>query len=679
MLRAILGVALLLAPGFMLLLLIDNRIDRIGELSLYVAGFSLTILAGVSVVGSLAYPVLGIPDPLSFRPIALTVSGIVIALTVVSYWRDRSLVLRVPSFTTQDTAIGAFLLCLPALAALAAHRMNAVGSSRLMYAFLLLVAVVVLVSIREVPPKLYPFAVFTVAAGIVLHRNLITGAVVGSDIQVNYFFVELVLENGAWEPGMADVYSSIPVVGAVPAVYSIVTGISTALVFKVLYSLLFALAPVAIYYTFADVFGRDVAFAGAYFFVFYFRTFNGTPGKTRIAQLFMILVVLTMITDRDRLPGKEWVGAVFGIGLILSHYTTTYIFVISLAVAYVLGRIYKAYSGDDVGLRITGIYAVAFGGAAVAWYAATTPGMLQNVAGVLVGIPVEIYAVLSGESIHRSGASAVESQSGIAYTATLLLHMGLMALAGVGVLSQVFVRLFSTDKPRSNEAIKLAVLAIPMLLFLAASYFISGNLGADRVYQIVLTVLAAFMPVGYLALTGLINVVRDVDIPVWRPILAALAVLMLLNTGVAYNAIGEPVTSDISLDSDTHSLAYTDAEINGGEWIDGTSTAGPVIYTDSYTGEMFRSIFPENYSNASVRQVKVDWQPGIEFSEGYVYVRDRSIVDADEYEGTVPQYYLTESERTAIEQSTNKVYTSGESDVFRYDGSDSQQFGREDT
>ncbi len=678
LLQAVFGVVLLtLAPGFVLLLLIDNRIDRPGELLLYVVGFSLVFLAGASVVTSLLYPAIGVSDPISLLPTALTVSGAVAGLTVVSYRRGRSLVLRVPSLTARDAAIGGLLLCLPAISALAAHRMNAAGSNLLMYAFLLLVAVLVLVSIRAVPPKLYPLAVFTVAAGIVFHRNLITGMVVGSDIQVNHFFVELMLETGAWGPAMGDVYSSIPVVGAVPAVYSVVTGISTALVFKMLYSLLFALVPVAIYYTFEDVFGKNAAFVGAYFFVFYFRTFNGTPGKTRIAQLFMILVILTMLTDRDRLPGKEWVGAVFGMGMVLSHYTTTYIFVISLAVAYVLGRVYRAYSGEDVGLRIAGVYAIAFGGAAVAWYAATTPGMLQNVAGVLADIPTQIYAALSGENIHRSGASAVESQSGIAYMTTVLLHMVLMAFAGIGVLSQVLVRLFSTDRRRSTKAIRLAALAIPMLMFLGASYFVSGNLGADRMYQIVLTVLAAFMPVGYLALTGLINVVRDVDVPVWRPILAALAVLMLLNTGVAYNAIGEPVTSDISLDSDTHSLAYTNAEIDGGEWIDRTSTAGPVIYTDSYTGEMFRSIFPESYSNASVRQVKVDWKPGIEFSEGYVYVRDRAVVEAEEYEGDLPQYYLSESERAAIGRSTNKVYTSGEADVFRYDGPGSQQFGRE--
>ncbi|ADJ14080.1 DUF2206 domain-containing protein [Halalkalicoccus jeotgali] len=680
LLRAVFGILFLtVVPGTMLFVLIDNRIDRFGELLVYAVGSSLVFLAATSVLTSVLYSLVGIDAPLSVLPFALTVSAVTMGAMGVAYWRDRRLVVRVPSFSSRDAAIGAVLVCLPLFSALAAGRMNAIGSNRLMYAFLLAVAVVVLVSIKVVPSRLYPLAVFTVAVGIVLHRNLITGAVVGSDIQVNYFFVELLLEAGAWEPAMGDVYSSIPVVGAVPAVYSVVTGIDPAMVFKLLYSLLFALVPVVLYYTFEDVFGKDAAFVGAYFFVFYFRSFNGTPGKTRIAQLFMILVILTMVTDRERLPGKEWIGALFGAGMILSHYTTTYIFVISLGVAYGLGWIYRAYSGEDAGLRIAGVYAVAFGGAAVGWYAITTPGMLQNVAGVLADIPTQIYAVLSGESIHRSGASAVQEESGIAYTSTLLLHMALMGLAGIGVLSQILVRLFSPEESRPTEPIRLAILAVPMLMFLGASYFVSGNLGADRMYQIVLTLLAGFMPVGYLALVGLLSGIRDIDTGIWRPVLVALAVLLLLNTGVAYNAIGEPVTSDIGLDADTHSLAYTDAEIDGGEWIDDTSTGSPVIYTDSYTGEMFRAIVPETYSDASVRQIKVDWLPGIEFSEGYVYVRDRAVVDGTAYDGETPQYYLTEAERDAIERSTNKVYTSGEADVFRYEGTESQQFGRNES
>lgn len=680
LLQETLGVVLLtLAPGFLLLLFVDHGIDDVGEVFLYVVGFSLVFLAVTSMVVSLLYPVFGIENPLSFLPLALTVSAACLVLTVLLYWRDRSAVLRVPSLAPRDGKIAAFLLCLPVFAAIAAHRMNVAGSNWLMYAFLLLVAVVMLVSISALPPKLYPLAVFAVAAGIFLHRNLITNAVVGSDIQVNYFFIELLLENGVWEVGLGDdVYSSIPVVGAVPAVYSAVTGIDPALVFKLLFSLLFALVPVGVYYAFKDTFGANAALAGAYFFVVYFRAFNGTPGKTRIAQLFVVLLLLVLITDRDRLPGKEWVGFVFGLGLVFSHYTTTYIVVISLAVAYVLGRLYEAYSGEDLGWGIVGTYAVALGGTAIGWYALTTPGMIESVATVLAGIPTELYAALSGEASHRSGASAVEEGSGIMYLLTLLVHMLLMALAGIGVVSQAFVGLFSADRRQRPEAIKLATLAVPMLMFLGASYFVTGNLGADRMYQIVLVVLAPFMPIGALALVGLAGAIRDIDVPVWRPILGVLALLLLLNTGVAYNAVGAPVTSDIALDKDTHSLAYTDAEIDGGEWIDDTSTGAPVVYTDSYTGEMFRGIVPESYSEASVVQIKVDWKPGIEFSEGYVYVRERAVVEAAAYDGEPPQYYLTESERAAIERSTNKVYTSGEADVFRYDGTETREFGRDE-
>lgn len=680
LLQEFLGVALLtLAPGFLILLFFDHSIDRLGEVILYVVGFSLVFLAGVSVVISLLYPLFGITNPLSFFPITLTISGILLGLTVWAYGRDRSFSLQDPSFTRRDTEIASFLLCLPVVAMLAAHRMNTVGGNRLMYAFLILIAVVVLVSIKAVPSKLYPFTVFTVAAAIILHRNLITNAVVGSDIQANYYFVELILENEVWLPVMTNTFSSLPIIGTVPAIYSVVTGISIAFVFKVLYSLIFALVPVGLYYVFKDTFGINIALVGAYFFIFYYRTFNGTPGKTRIAQLFVVLLLLVIITDQDRLPGKELVGGlVFGIGLIFSHYTTAYIFFISLIVAYVLGRIYEIYVGENLRWNTLGSIAIALGGLSVAWYAITTPTMIENVVNVLANIPAELYTFLSGGSAHRSGARSIQNQSTIVTEVTLLVHMFLMALAGIGILFQVFTSLLPADQRPSRKSVKLTTLALPFMMFLGASFFVSGNLGADRMYQITLVVLAAFMPVGYLVLKAVATTVTGVDIPVWQPLLAILAILLLLNAGVVHNAVGEPITSDISLDEDTHSLAYTDAEINGGEWIDNKGTAGPDIYTDSYTSQMFRGIIQETNTDANVIQIKVDWQPGIEFSQGYIYVRERAVVDAQEYDGEVPHYYLTESERAFIEQSTHKVYTNGEADVFRYDSTDRQQFGRED-
>lgn len=44
--------------------------------------------------------------------------------------------------------------------------------------------------------------------------------------------------------------------------------------------------------------------------------------------------------------------AYFWAGLIFSHYTTVYIFFISLLVAYMLGRAYERYSDKDLGWSI---------------------------------------------------------------------------------------------------------------------------------------------------------------------------------------------------------------------------------------------------------------------------------------------------------------------------------------
>lgn len=662
------------APGVLLFWLVGSRSETFGRTTLYGVVLSLGLVGVLSVVVSVLYPVVGVVRPVSFVPIALSVSALVAALAGLVYREGLHVTVTLPRIDGDDGPILAALAALPLLAIAAAHRMNVAGDNALMYVFLLFTAGVVLVSLVVVPRRLQPVAITSIAAAIFLHRNMITTSVVGSDIQVNYYVARMVFETGVWDPALGGVYLSLPTVTTVPAILSSVTGLSVAYVFKLGYSSIFALAPLGMYYAFRRPFGSNAAFVGGLFFILFFRTFYETPDKERIAQLFIVLFLLTVVIDRDRLLEPRWLGAIFGVGIVFSHYTTTFIFVAALVTGYVLIRAYRTYVEDAVPQYVTAAHLVGLGVFMVGWYLLTSPAIITTAVGAIAGVPLEFLAAVTGETVHRSGASAVQQESGPVYTLSLLVHMGLVALVGLGIVARsARLTLFRDRGP--DEALAFTAIAIPMLGFLGASYFVAGNLGVDRMYQITLIVLGPFMPLGFIALREVAANLNGRSIPVWTPLVVLMVALLLFNTGIAYDVANEEVTSDVSVDPDTHSLAYTDSERAGGHWIDDNHDS-PVIYTDVYTEEMFRSIVPDPYVDGEVIQYKYDWIPYLEFSEGFVYVRERSVVADAAFDGDPPFYYLTESEQAYIERTTNKVYTNEESDVFRYDGDEPRRYDR---
>jgi len=74
-------------------------------------------------------------------------------------------------------------------------------SNMLMFVFVAGVLVVVAATaMRYVPQELYPITVFSVGLGTFLHQNLVTGFVVGADVQALYSTAQLLIEFQQWTP-----------------------------------------------------------------------------------------------------------------------------------------------------------------------------------------------------------------------------------------------------------------------------------------------------------------------------------------------------------------------------------------------------------------------------------------------------------------------------------------------
>ena len=101
-------------------------------------------------------------------------------------------------------------------------------------------------------------------------------------------------------------------------------------VFKIIYPLLFSLVPVGLYKIFKNQSEPKIAFLACFLFVSFYTFFIEMLSLARemIAELFLIILLLLIF---DKVINKRTIilSIIFSIGLIISHYSLTYLSIFS--------------------------------------------------------------------------------------------------------------------------------------------------------------------------------------------------------------------------------------------------------------------------------------------------------------------------------------------------------------
>ena len=160
--------------------------------------------------------------------------------------------------------------------------------------------------------------------------------VIGHDIQQEYA-VYLVTQSGDhWAPSLLPgAYNACLSLNILPTMVANLTGLSGVVVFKVVAPVVFGLVPVMVYAAARAFAGRFAALLGTVVFVAFPTFSNDMPYLLRqeVAFLFVALAVLVAVhhdlSDRHR----RWLVSALGLGVVLSHYSTTYVLIMGLLVA----------------------------------------------------------------------------------------------------------------------------------------------------------------------------------------------------------------------------------------------------------------------------------------------------------------------------------------------------------
>ncbi|WP_224332700.1 DUF2206 domain-containing protein [Haloprofundus halobius] len=679
-------------PGALVIRLLDLRVRSFGPFVVLSVGLSFAILSAVTITTSVALPALGVTAPLALVPLGVVLSLVVAGLVALVSSTDTEL----PRLNTDfgvSTPVLALVTFLPTVAAVATILMDSSGNNAGMFLFVVATAfVAVLASVRHLPSTFYPLTVFSVALSMVLHRSLLTDHVVGADIQNTFFVSSVIGRAGVWSPEINGTSMAVPMMTSVPVSVTVLTGIGLPTTFKVTYALLFALVPVGMYYIAREVFDSNIALFGSLFISFYHLSFYFTPGKQLVSQLFVVGLMLLYVRTRLATTGSKAAAVLLAVGLVHSHYAVTYVLGISLLVAvtglFLTRRIVGKF---DHGLSFS--YPLILLGGATAWYVYSSQELVSTLASIPISLRDQIITLLLTGIVQGSGSSYVAGPSTYLDDLRLLLYVVFSLLLTVGLARHALTQLRQIWDGEAPDYVEYTALAVPLLVFLCSAYFFTINLWADRAYQLVLVVLAPFMPLGYRILVEDFNTVRSaissrdfsperasIGRGSWTVLAVLLAVLLAFNSGMVFAVAGPAQTA--SFNPEAHDYAFSEDERAGANWLlvntniteteaytpDQTDNSDEVpVFTDSVSSQMFRSELPDSYYTSETIDLKDRWDPQLDLDRvdrGYVYLRHRSVVDVDPDE-PVSTDHLSKANETVITSTHHVVYSNGNASVVK--------------
>ena len=366
---------LLTVPGAILLrvLRIPGRIAS--WFPVYIPCAAIIVLIGSALVVDLAGPLVGVGAPLRPVPLLVGFELTCLALLATSLKTRPDVAIEWPSLLHPGRL--AWPLALPLVAAAGALRLNSGhGNGVALIAVIALVALLVATAAftSRFDETLLRVVLYAASLALGWSYSLRGDGVYGFDIATEYQRLEQTILMGVWHaPHPNDAYGALLSVTVMPAELHALSGVSGLLVLKVVYPMIYALFPVAIFDLARRILSPCWAFIAAAFTMGqYAFTEIVSVSRQEIAFVLFVALIAAML-DKQIQRHSQWsLVILLSFAMALSHYSTTYVAITVIGLTLPLQW---AASWIREIPRITGAMAVAFVAslsAAIIWYVPVT-------------------------------------------------------------------------------------------------------------------------------------------------------------------------------------------------------------------------------------------------------------------------------------------------------------------
>jgi len=341
LLKIVFGFPLLVAlPGFLFLQTIQP-----GKLFdwLYLCaavGSSLTILMLFGLAINFVLPIMGLV-PLVGDTLIFSFSSLIVLLSVVPIYRGELIRYRINSGGGSDYALIGLSLISLVLSVVGALRLNNQLGAEVTLFNLYLIGILFGLTLyfhKHIQEWVLCGIFYLQSLALLLMTSLRGWDIVGHDIQREFSVFQMTHSAGVWSIDyLLDAYNACMSITILPTILAELLTIPDVYIYKILYQVIFALVPVISFVVINRYFPKYVTIIATFLIISFPTFFTDMPmlNRQQIAFLMFMLLVSVLLDAKLSERVKNFLIVFFGIGIILSHYSTTYIVIIFLLTAWV--------------------------------------------------------------------------------------------------------------------------------------------------------------------------------------------------------------------------------------------------------------------------------------------------------------------------------------------------------
>jgi uncharacterized membrane protein len=291
-------------------------------------------------------PLVGDSTPLGTTGVLCATDGLIFVLAVAAL-RYRAVVFSVPlppAASTSRLVLGGSLAVV-GLAVVGSIRLdNGAGGGVALGALIAEAALFVLIVARrdDLPSGVIHAALYAIALALLFSTSLRGWYTTGHDVRLEMFVFRLTATNQHWSIAQfRDPYNACLSLTILPTMILRWTGVAAPFVFKVFFQVLFAACPVLVYRFARVFFSKLIALLSFIYVVGFVTFFQDMPMLNRQEMGYLFFAgILVVIADPRLSPNLRRVWfVVLSVGMVLSHYSTTFFAIGVLAVAWCIGAV----------------------------------------------------------------------------------------------------------------------------------------------------------------------------------------------------------------------------------------------------------------------------------------------------------------------------------------------------
>ncbi|HEY5138975.1 MAG TPA: DUF2206 domain-containing protein, partial [Methylococcales bacterium] len=288
--------------------------------------------------------------PLDTLPLLVALDIFILIILVLTYAAKKDFVLARPMLRLPDKLVILFALALPILAAAGAVILTNGGTNAVAMAVLALIAALTMLAVSgkiKLDTSTFAILLYGITVAILLMTSMRGYYLTGHDVQLEYQVFSLTNRLKFWDMNnFEDAYNACLSITILPTYLQSILHVQDFYIYKFFFQFINGLLAIVIFYL-ARHFSTDkVAFLSALLYVT-FPTFivdMAMLNRQGMALLFFGALFFVLLTNEYFSGAKRsFLLVLFGTGMILSHYSTSYIAIAIIAGGYIITALMRFF------------------------------------------------------------------------------------------------------------------------------------------------------------------------------------------------------------------------------------------------------------------------------------------------------------------------------------------------